>query len=205
MSDYLVGLTGGIACGKSNLTNALKRNGVPVVDADAISRSLTAENGAALPLLRDAFGNEIFDGERLNRRRLGQLVFADAEKREALNTLLHPMIFARMREEIDSRPGIVVMDVPLLYECGLDKGCAEVWCAYVPQKEQIARLRLRDGITRQAALQKIHAQMPVLEKARRSQRVIRTDGSMEDSARIVLSLYEQLKERLTRKEEHRGA
>lgn len=205
MSDYLVGLTGGIACGKSNLTSALKENGVPVVDADEISRSLTAENGAALPPLRKAFGNEIFDGETLNRRRLGQLVFADAEKRETLNGILHPMILQRMREEIDYRPGIVVMDVPLLYECGLEKWCDEVWCAYVPQKEQISRLRQRDGITRRAALQKIHAQMPAPEKARRSQRVIRTDGSMEDSARIVLSLYEELKERLARKEEHRGA
>ena len=196
MSDYLVGITGGIACGKSNLTAALKRIGVPVVDADAISHSLTGEKGEALPFLREAFGDGIFDGETLNRKRLGQIVFSDPEKRERLNALLHPMILRKMREEIDQTPGIVFMDVPLLFECGMDTWCNEVWCAYVPQKEQIARLRERDGITRKAALQKIRVQMSGLEKARRADRVIRTDGSTEESGRIVLSLYQQLKERL---------
>ena len=197
MSDYLVGITGGIACGKSNLTAALKSSGVPVVDADKVSHSLTTDNGEALPYLRKAFGDGIFDGETLNRKRLGQMIFSNPEKRKQLNAVLHPMILQRIRAEVDRTPGIVFMDVPLLFECGMDTWCDEVWCAYVPQKEQIARLRQRDGITRKAAVQKIRAQMSGLEKARRADHVIRTDGSTEESSRIVLSLYQQLKERLT--------
>ena len=114
MSAYVIGLTGGIACGKSNLSSALRAAGAQVIDADALSRATTAPGGPALPAIRSAFGDAVFDGNALNRRALGQLVFADASARAALNGIIHPLVLAQMRREIDSREGIVFLDVTLL-------------------------------------------------------------------------------------------
>ena len=192
MSRYVIGLTGGIACGKSHLARTLRDAGACLVDADEISRSLTAEGGPALEKIRAAFGDGVFQGERLDRRALGERVFADESALARLNAILHPMIFEEMRRRIDEEKGIVVMDVPLLYETGLDGWCDEIWCAYVPQKEQIKRLRARDGLTRKAALERIRAQMPAREKANRADRVIRTDRDREASAAEVLRLWQNV-------------
>jgi len=196
MSSYVIGLTGGIACGKTNLSNALRTNGAPVIDADEISRSLTAPGGAALPGIRAAFGDAVFIGEQLNRRALGNLVFSQPDALEQLNAITHPLIFEKMQQEIQRCSGPVVLDVPLLFETGLDAWCDEIWCAYLPQKEQIKRLMERDQLSRRAALQRIHSQMPALEKAKRSHHVIRTTGSKEESAAIVLSLWQSTNERI---------
>ena len=99
MSNYVIGLTGGIACGKTNLTRALLAAGAPVIDADEISRSLTASGGSALPAIRAAWGDRVFDGEELNRRALSDIVFKDPEERKKLNAILHPLIFSRIRQE----------------------------------------------------------------------------------------------------------
>ena len=192
MSAYVIGLTGGIACGKSNLSSALRTAGACVIDADQISRALTAPGGEALPAIRAAFGSGVFAGDSLNRRALGALVFEDEKARERLNAITHPLVFKEMRRQLDGCAGAAVLDVPLLFECGIDAWCDEIWCAYLPQREQVKRLMARDGLTRGEALGRIRAQMPAREKARRSDRVIRTDGSREESARIVLSLWREL-------------
>lgn len=192
MSTYVIGLTGGIACGKTNLSDALRKEGAPVIDADEISRSLTAPGGEALPLLRQAFGDEIFDGETLNRKALGALVFSNPDARERLNQITHPFIFQKMRAQMAQYPGAVVLDVPLLFETGLDAWCDEIWCAYLPQKEQVKRLMTRDGLTYRAAMQRICAQMPTIQKARKARHIIRTSGSREESAAIVVSLWRSL-------------
>ncbi|MBR2055234.1 MAG: dephospho-CoA kinase [Clostridia bacterium] len=196
MSFYVIGLTGGIACGKTNLTDALRSIGVPVVDADEVSRAVTAKGGAALPAIRKAFGDKVFDGEALNRQALAALIFADDEKRALLNAITHPIILSECKRMLDAIPGPAVYSVPLLFECGLEKECNEVWCAYIPQKEQIRRLRERDGITHKKALEKIRSQMPTLQKARLSQRIIRTDGSKEESAALVISLWQETMQRI---------
>lgn len=196
MKGRVIGLTGGIACGKTNLSNALRAHGVRVIDADEISRALTAEGGAALPAIRAAFGDEVFSGGALDRRALGQMVFGDEEKLRRLNDILHPMIFEAMRREMEAAQGEhVVLDVPLLYETGLDAWCDEVWCAWTPQKDQLRRLMKRDGLTRKEALRRIRTQLSPREKARRAKQVIRTDGSKETSASIVLSLWQQIEEK----------
>lgn len=191
MSNYVIGLTGGIACGKTNLTDALLSIGAPVVDADVVSRSITAKGGAALPAIRAAFGDAVFEGDELNRSALSALVFQDAEKRKQLNAITHPLILSECRRLLSAIPGPAIYSVPLLFECGLEKECDEVWCAYLPQKEQIRRLRQRDGITHRQALAKIHSQMPTLQKARLSHRIIRTDGSREESAAKVVALWQE--------------
>lgn len=192
MSRYVIGLTGGIACGKTNLSNALRAHGVHVVDADEISRSLTAKGGEALPAIRAAFGDAVFSGEELDRSSLAREIFSDEKKRAILNGILHPLIFDRMRREIEGDENPVVLDVPLLFETGLDEWCDEIWCAYVPQKEQAKRLQKRSGVSFREAMRRIHSQMSTREKARRSTHVIHTIGSKENSAAIVLSLWQQI-------------
>ena len=126
---YRIGLTGGIACGKSTVTARLKALGAQIVDADYISAQLTAENGIALDAIREAFGKHVFylDGT-LNRRALGELVFQKPEEREKLNAILHPLIEREMRRQIEKcrdagaqvvvegiqrlRPGVPVTAVP---------------------------------------------------------------------------------------------
>lgn len=196
MSKYVIGLTGGIACGKSNISKALKENGVPVIDADEISRALTAKGGAALPAIRERFGDGVFDGDELNRRALSDIVFSDPKERDALNAILHPMVLSEIRRQLDANDGPVVMDVPLLYEVGMDSWCQEIWCAYVPQKEQVRRVRKRGTITYKEALRRIHSQMPVMEKRRRADHVIRTEGPKVESSAIALDLWRDALDRL---------
>ena len=195
MSSYVIGLTGGIACGKTNLTRALQRAGAPVIDADEISRGLTAPGGPALPAIRETWGDRVFDGEELNRRALSDIVFKQPEERDKLNRLLHPLIFAEMRRQMDAQEGPVALDVPLLFETGLDAWCDEIWCAYVPQKEQVRRLVKREGVSQREALRRVRAQMSTREKAKKSHHVIRTDGTKEQSAQIVLSLWQEAQRR----------
>ena len=190
MSKYVIGLTGGIACGKSNISRSLKAAGVPVIDADEISRSLTASGGPALPAIREKWGEKVFDGEELNRRALSDIVFSDPAEREQLNAIIHPMVLSEIHRRMDETDGPVVMDVPLLYEVGMDSWCDEIWCAYAPQKEQVRRVRKRGRITYAEALRRIHSQLPVMEKRRRADHMIRTTGTKEESGRAALSLWQ---------------
>ncbi len=191
----VIGLTGGIACGKTTLAQALAEAGAPVIDADAISRALTAEGGAALPAIRAAFGDGVFQGDALDRRALAALVFAGDAARKKLEDILHPLIFTETRARLAaleaSGASAAVLDVPLLYETGMDAWCDEVWCAYVPKKEQLARLMRRDGLTRKQALARVASQMPGREKARRADRVVRTDGDKRTAAAQALALWRE--------------
>lgn len=194
---YIIGLTGGIGCGKSNLTSALRAAGADVLDADEISRTLTQPGGVALPLIRAEFGDGMFRDGVLDRRTLADIVFQDASARTRLEKILHPLVIGQInaRTAASVSPA-VIWDVPLLYECGMDAECDEVWCAYAPQKEQVARIMRRYGITRSKAMERIRCQMPAIEKARRADHVIRTLGTKEESAAKALALWNDALRRL---------
>lgn len=194
MSKYVVGLTGGIATGKTNISDALIAHGACVVDADEISRSLTAKGGAALPLIREAFGDEVFcDSGELDRKALGQLIFADEAKRSLLNRITHPLIIEECKRQIEKTSApIVILSAPLLYECGMEKMCGEVWCTYVPLDEQLRRIMQRDGADMDYAVQKARSQMPAREKAARADHMITTSLSREESAMKAVALYDAL-------------
>ncbi len=189
---YIIGLTGGIASGKSTLAKALAQAGTPVIDADQISRELTAPGGLALPHLRQAFGEGVFENGHLNRQALGALVFSDEDARARLNGLLHPLIWQEMKErlaQLNQQPA-VVLDVPLLFESGWDKHCHEVWSVWVPPFVQVIRMIRRDGLTWKQACQRLKSQMPGRERRRRSDHVIYTGGSKDKSARKALALWQ---------------
>lgn len=194
---YIVGLTGGIACGKSHVTRQLRALGVPVLDADAISHDLTAPGGAALPSIREAFGDSVFDGDILNRRALGAVVFGDPEKRGRLEGIIHPLVLETMLRETSALDApIAAWDVPLLFETGLDKQCDEVWCVYITPGEQLKRVMHRDHLDQQAAQARIDSQMPMQEKKDRAQRRISTMGARAATRRHVRGLLRDLKRRL---------
>ena len=127
----VIGLTGGIACGKSNVSDTLRQLGAVIIDGDVLSRELTQPGGEALPAIREAFGDGVFhpDGT-LDRRALGAVVFGDDEKRAALDGIMQPMlrklILRRMDEARQRGAALCVLDMPLLYEAGLDALCQRV-------------------------------------------------------------------------------
>ncbi|MBQ4265330.1 MAG: dephospho-CoA kinase [Clostridia bacterium] len=193
-----IGLTGSIACGKSTVSSYLRELGCFVADADAISRSLTAPGGAALPALRAAFGDGIFDGDVLDRRALGDIVFTDTSKRNQLNAILHPMIISAIESEltVHNAPDTLVFgDIPLLYECNMAHMFDRVWVISAPREIQIARLHERDGLNRQDAEKRIDSQMPLEEKRARADAVIDSSGSIENTRRQVDVLIESLSPR----------
>lgn len=190
----VLGLTGGIACGKSNISQTLRELGAVIVDGDVLSRELTAEKGAALPDIRAAFGDGVFhpDGT-LNRRALGAVVFADDAARDRLDAIMQPLLLTLILRDIEdarlSGAKVCVLDMPLLYEKDLDRLCDRVWCAYIPRKTQLERLMARDGFTLEEAENRLRSQLPAEEKAARADVVIDTSGPMDYTKGCVISLY----------------
>ena len=193
-----IGLTGSIACGKSTVSSYLRERGYTVIDADAISHALTAPGGDALPAIREAFGDQVFSGDHLDRRALGSVVFCDGAKRAQLNAILHPMILSRIYaslEEIDAPGKLVFADVPLLYECGMEDHFDRIWVVSAEDETQLDRLMQRDSLTKEQALSRIRSQMPLEEKRRRADAVIHTDGPIPQTQRQVRRLLSSPHER----------
>ena len=198
---YVVGLTGGIGCGKSEAAKYLCGLGAKHIDADAISRSLTAEGGSALPELRCIFGDEIFnDDGSLNRRALGELVFHDVASKRALEGVIHPLVQRQAMDEIAAASAagipVTVLDVPLLFETGMDVLCDETWTMSVPPEVQVERVRVRDGLSTEQAQARIANQLPMAERNARANKVINSDRPMERTQAELNQLYTQLLRRI---------
>ena len=190
----VIALTGGIACGKTTVAGMLKACGAAVVDADEISRSLTAAGGRALEDIRRVFGDGVFapDGT-LDRAALGAQVFTNEEKRLQLNGILHPMVMDGMKQAVErcreEGAQIVVLDVPLLFEAHMQHMGEMVVCASAPEEVQIARMKSRNGWDREEALRRIRSQMPMEEKRSLSDVVIDTDKPIEMLREEICQLY----------------
>jgi dephospho-CoA kinase len=181
-----VGLTGGIASGKSTVARIFGERGAHVIDADRIARDLVAPRSPALDRIVEAFGSGILrpDGT-LDRAALGEIVFPDAGRRRVLEQILHPPILA----EIDRRvaelertdpAGIVVVDAALIFELGLQKRYDAVVVVWAEEEQQRRRLILRDGLSAEEAGRRLAAQMPLAEKRRRADLVV--DNSRDFAA-----------------------
>lgn len=198
---YIVGLTGGIACGKTTATDHLQSLGACVVDADVESRALTAPGGEALGDIRDVFGDGVFQPDgTLDRRALGEIVFSDVASRRALEGILHPMVQRRMLSAIGeaAKRGekVVFLSVPLLFETGMDALCNETWVLTLDRDTQIERLMARDHLDRGAAERRIDSQMSTDDKAARAGQVIRTGRQVEQTRQELAHLYRDLCRRL---------
>lgn len=198
---YVVGITGGIGCGKSEAARYLASLGARHIDADAISRQLTADGGEALGEIREIFGDEVFraDGS-LDRRALGDRIFQDPAARRVLEGVIHPLVQRRAMDEIEAarRDGVAVtvLDVPLLFETGMDVLCDECWAMSVKPEVQLERVMERDHMTKEQAMARISSQMSMEERNSRAQRVINSGRAIEKTRAELNSLYQQLLRRL---------
>lgn len=192
---YVIGLTGGIGCGKTEAAKYLEELGALHLDADAISRALTANGGEALGEIRRMFGDGVFlpDGA-LDRPALGRLVFGNEAARRALEGILHPLIQRNMLRAMDEAAQrgvqVVVLDVPLLFETGMDALCDETWALYVTDREkQIARIVARDGLTPEDAVARIDSQMSMERRNALATHAVDTDRPIERTRAELEQLY----------------
>jgi dephospho-CoA kinase len=189
----VLGLTGGIGSGKSMVASMFAQLGADVIDADQLARDVVEPGQPALDEIATAFGRDILlpDGH-LDRGKLGRIIFADSVARGTLNAITHPRIRERMDAAIAeraSRPGILIADIPLLYENERTGTVEAVIVVWVDHETQLRRLLERDGLTEEAARQRIAAQMPLDEKRARADAVIDNSGSRESTQRQVEAIY----------------
>ncbi|MBS7527312.1 dephospho-CoA kinase [Fusibacter paucivorans] len=177
---FIIGLTGGIASGKSTVTKYLIGKGYPVVDADLIARHIVDRGSPALAAIAKTFGETYLmaDGS-LDRKKLGELVFNDETARNALNQITHDRIYQAIWDEINvlkTSHHIIFADIPLLIESGRFKKYDEIWLVYVPREVQIERLMQRDSVTEQFAEAQLNSQMPLDEKKNDATRIMDNAG-----------------------------
>ena len=189
-------LTGGIATGKSRVLERFAAAGVPTSDADRWAHDAIAPGGPAWGEVRDRFGPAVIDAEgRVDRRRLGAIVFADDAARADLNAIVHPRVRSAIGawfDEIERAPhrfGVVA--IPLFFESARAESFDRVIVTACGHSAQVARVVAR-GFTRDEAERRIAAQLPTAEKVRRADHVIRTDGTLDDTYRQVDALYREL-------------
>jgi dephospho-CoA kinase len=199
---YVIGLTGGIATGKSTISSMLRRLGAFIVDADVISHEVTGRGQKGLKLITERYGSEVLNPDgTLNRRHLGKIVFSDRDALDDLNAIVHPLVLGEAREKLSqinkkaasrATTEIAVFDAPLLFESGAHVFVDEVWVVSVDRETQIRRVMTRDGYSREQAIARIDSQMPLEEKIRRADVVIDTAKDIEETRREVTALWDKL-------------
>ena len=187
----IIGLTGGIASGKTTATDAFRALGVPVIDADEISHVLTAAQGKALPEIALEFGADVIGTNGLKRELMREIVFSDPKKKEKLEAILHPMIKKEIFEELKKVSGAdyVILSIPLLVESGRWKDAvARVVVVDVPEDEQISRLRFNRHMSEEEARAIIESRASRKERLAAADDVISNVGTIDDLTEAVAEL-----------------
>lgn len=194
----IIGLTGGIASGKSTVSNYLSELGAIIIDADKIAHEIMEKGKTAYWQVIEAFGREILaENGEIDRSRLGKIVFNNLEKKKILEEITHPQVIREMREKIEeyrAENKVIVLDVPLLFEAGLDSMVDETWVVYVDRETQLQRLIARDGLSYEEANKRIQAQMSLEKKRVLADFVINNKGNIEDLKRQVLLKWREINE-----------
>ena len=193
---HVIGLTGGIACGKSSVSAELRRMGIPVLDADKMAHELAEPGRELFAAYVEHFGSGILGPEgTLDRRAIADQVFQNPGEREWIDRASHPLLLAEMKRRIESccaaGAKVVVLDVPLLFEAGWDALCNETWTVSIPPRLQEKRLMLRDHLSLEQVRKRIASQMSLEEKRRRADVVIDNSGAKSQTKRQVRSLMER--------------
>jgi dephospho-CoA kinase len=193
-----VGLTGGIACGKSTVARLLTEKGALLIDFDELARKVVEPDQTAWWQISDHFGSEILHPDRtIDRTKLGGIVFRDKGKRAKLNSIVHPAIFAawcsRTQEIKELKPdAIILSDAPLLIEEGMQPLFDLVMLVYVSEEEQMDRLMKRNGLSREETMHRLKSQMPIDDKLPYAQIVVRNHGTLEETRHIVDQVWQDL-------------
>jgi dephospho-CoA kinase len=190
-----VGLTGGVASGKSTVSAMLRDLGAVVVDADALAREVVEPGTPGLDAVVDEFGSDVLtDDGRLDRSKVGALVFADPSRRAALEAIVHPLVRARATEIEEAAPAgvLVVHDIPLLVETGQAAGFDAVVVVDVPEEVQVERAVRERGWTEAEARARVEAQASRADRLAAATHVVENSGDVEDLRQRVTEVFEQL-------------
>ena len=187
-----IGLTGGIASGKSSAGKLLQeKHRLAVLDADRYARAALAPGTTASQAVLNRYGQKLFCGDHLDRKALGEIVFNNPIERLWLEQLVHPVVKQMMDQEIIKLSDVkaIVLMIPLLFETGIESLCTEIWLVDCDEKQQIERLIKRDNCTNQQALARINAQWPLARKRLLADRVINNrNGSDELEIEVAVAL-----------------
>lgn len=191
----ILGLTGGIGTGKSTVANMLKEKGIPVVDTDLISREVI-EYPEIIEKIKLEISNEVFDfNNKLDRKKMSEIVFENQEKLKKLNEIMHPEILKKMWDEVEElkkNHKIIVVDVPLLFEINMEKEVDKILLIYASKEIQLKRIMERDGRTREEAVKIISSQMPLYKKREKSDYIIQNNDSLENLEKKLEKILEKL-------------
>lgn len=173
----VIGLTGSIGSGKSTVANIMRQMGVAILCADAAAKKVVEKGNPAYKKIVKTFGEKVVNKDKtLNRTRLGEIVFSSESKRKLLNSIVHPEVIAELKREIDRMASlqrkVVVLDIPLLYEEGLEILCHKVVVVYATETMMEKRIFLRDNLSKDEIRKRITAQLPIEEKKKRADYVI---------------------------------
>jgi dephospho-CoA kinase len=194
----IIGLTGGIASGKSTVARALRNQGAVIINADKIGHEVIEPGKPAWKEIVSFFGSRVLNkDQQINRVELGKIVFDNLEYLKKLNSITHPRIIEAFKEALRTirrrDPGaVIVMEIPLLFEVNMQEFCDEIWVVWVDRETQINRLMKRDGLTRDHAIKRIDAQMSLDEKARRADIIIDNTKSIEETVNTTTRFFKEI-------------
>ncbi len=193
----IIGLTGNIASGKSAVSKFLKKLGADIVDLDQLAKKIQFQNvNNIIGKMEDVFGKEVVSNGKVNRKKLGSIVFSDKEKLNKLNEIMIPVMTEVVTKIIEEKRAsgveVLVVDAAILFEANWDKIVDTVWVVYIPQKLQLERLMKRENIEREEALRRIESQMPISEKIKRADVVIDNSGDFFQMESRILELWKKI-------------
>jgi dephospho-CoA kinase len=192
----IIGLTGGIASGKSESAKYFEELGAFCIDADAVAKELTCKDKPALQEITKVFGDNLLSVEgTLNRKKLADIIFSDVSSKLKVEEILHSRIIFRINEIISkeiSEKEVIVVNAPLLFETGLDKVCDKIVTIKISYDIQVERLALRDGLNDDEIKKRIASQMPMEEKVKLSDFVVDNSGSKKDLKKKIENIYRLL-------------
>lgn len=190
----ILGLTGGIACGKTTISIIFKKLGIKVIDADKVAREVI-ELPEIVNQIKKNYGDEVFINGKLDRKKLREIIFNDKEKIMKLNSIIHPKVIDIFKEEYNKNKfsdEIIVFDIPLLFEVGLEKYCNKTIVVYVNEEIQIKRVMERDNSSRELAKKIIDAQMALFEKVKMADYAIENNSTVNELEKKVKNIIESI-------------
>lgn len=191
----ILGLTGGIGTGKSTVANMLKEKEIPVVDTDLISREVI-QYPEIIEKIKLEISNEVFDFEnKLDRKKMSEIVFENQEKLKKLNEIMHPEILKKMWNEVEKLKKdykIIVVDIPLLFEINMEKEVDKILLIYASKEIQLKRIMERDCRSREEAIKIINSQMPLYKKREKSDYIIQNNDSLEKLEKSLDKIVQKL-------------
>lgn len=195
----VLGLTGGIASGKSTADSFFLKRNLPVIDSDVIAHDILNIGQLGYKKVISYFGQDILNSDRtLNRKKLGQIVFNDQSKLNVLNQITHPLIFSEIEDKITQnkllKKPVVIVDAPLLFETKVKDYCDKTLLIAVPEELQVQRLMTRDRLNKTEALNRIKTQMPLSQKEKLADYVITNTGTIKELETKLANLLCELKE-----------